>query len=337
MALYPRCLAKAREKRAVGNRTAPSSCCPTATFTPTTTMQAMILAAGFGTRLRPHTLLRPKPLFPVLNRPLLHILLERLLECGCTRLLVNAHHLTGQIKTSLIPYPGVILQEEQRILGTGGALRQALDRLAPEPLVVMNGDILHDLDLEGLLRHHRESSDLVTLALHDHPRFNRVRVKGDRVVGFGGQGPGRRLAFTGIHVLEPSVLERIPQGFFHIIDLYQELAREGRLGHIRVDGCFWRDMGTPEDYLELHRDLLLNSEHPFARQADPGIRMGNWLVADRARIGRKVCLRGWGCLGPESRIGDDVVLENVVVWDGVEVPAGSRLRDTIADGSRKTG
>ncbi|MCI5129172.1 MAG: nucleotidyltransferase family protein, partial [Candidatus Electrothrix sp. AUS3] len=110
-------------------------------------MQAMLLAAGFGTRLRPYTLVRPKPLFPVCNIPLLHILLDKLVDAGCDRIVVNCHYLADQIKEAVERRPEVILQYEKEVLGTGGGLRKALEHFQDQPdtpVLVMNGDIFHD-------------------------------------------------------------------------------------------------------------------------------------------------------------------------------------------------
>ena len=86
-------------------------------------MKAMILAAGLGTRLLPYTLKRPKPLFPILNKPLLHLTIDRLKQAGATEIIVNSHHLRPQIKRALQGEEQIILQEEDTILGTGGGLR----------------------------------------------------------------------------------------------------------------------------------------------------------------------------------------------------------------------
>ena len=108
-------------------------------------MQAMILAAGLGTRLRPYSNIRPKPLFPVLNQPLLRILINMLEEAGCTKIIVNGHHLRDQLKSAVAESNTILYQDEPRILGTGGSLREALPQLEDEPLLVVNGDIFHDI------------------------------------------------------------------------------------------------------------------------------------------------------------------------------------------------
>ncbi|MCL2457352.1 MAG: NDP-sugar synthase [Desulfobulbus sp.] len=281
-------------------------------------MQAVILAAGYGTRLRPYTDFRPKPLFPVLNQPLLHRLLGQTRACDCRPVVVNCHHLAAQIKAALASWHETLLQHEPAILGTGGSLRLALDRLDNDPVLVMNGDLYHEIDLEQVYHHHLLSKNDVTLALHDHPRFNTVGIEDDRVRSFGAEGAGL-LAFTGIQVVDPEVIEQIPYNqFHHIIDLYQGLAREGRIGFFRVDGAQWRDIGTPADYLGLHRELL-------ARQA-------GWLVDPGARLGKGVILEGWGCIGAGAVISHGARLRDSVVWDGAVVVAGSVLTDRIVTG-----
>ena len=294
-------------------------------------MQAIVLAAGFGTRLRPYTRIRPKPLFPVLNRPLLHRLLNMLYKAGCTGIVVNAHYLAEQIRRSLGEYPDVQLQIEPEILGTGGSLRLAGARLEDGPILVMNGDIFHTVDVEALYKHHLKSGNDVTMAMHDCPRFNCVGVRENNVVSFAPELDMLRLAFTGIHVVNPEVLARIPKGgFFHIIDLYRELALQGRVGLLRVDGSFWRDIGTPEDYLQLHRELLETQTHLDIDSSDR--RKGNWLVGEGVRLGNNVRLLGWGCLGRGVTVGDCVTLSDSVIWDQARIPEGDVVTETIISG-----
>ena len=281
-------------------------------------MQAMLLAAGFGTRLRPYSLVRPKPLFSVCNKPLLDILLDKLVQAGCERTVVNCHYLADQIAAAVADRPKVILQREQEVLGTGGGLRKALPHFADEPVLVMNGDLYHDIDLRSLLAAHQQSGLPVTMALHDCPRFNTVRAQENRVCGFSNAGAGEQvLAFTGIHVLNPKVLEQIPAtGFFHIIDLYERLAQAGQIGFIRTDGCFWQDIGTPADYLDLHRRLLENKSPA-------------WLISESAEIGSGVKLLDWGVIGAGAKIGNDAELRRCVVWDKAEIASGQRLAEKI--------
>ena len=292
-------------------------------------MQAILLAAGFGTRLRPYTLIRPKPLFPVLNRPLLHHLLDMLYDVGCESIVVNAHHLAAQISESVqYNYPAVHVQVEEEILGTGGSLRLAQGMLAREPVLVMNGDIFHTIDVASLYEYHCRSGNGVTMAMHDYPRFNSVGVQDDKVVSFqAGQGR-RQLAFTGIHVVEPGVIDMIPNhGFFHSIDLYTELASQGRVGLQRVDGAFWRDIGTPDDYLQLHRELLTGAVG--SNFLPVGYMKDGWLLGTDVKQGNTCQLHEWGCLGNGVQLGDSVELKRSVIWDKAQIPEGSKVKDAI--------
>ncbi len=290
----------------------------------------MLLAAGLGTRLRPYTFLRPKPLFPVLNRSLLYILVEMLQQAGCTKTIVNGHHLGHLIKGAVGPLPDVSFQYEPDILGTGGSLRQALGEFSGEPILVMNGDIFHTVDLRALYSQHVDSGNIITMAMHDYHRFNTVEVQDGRVVSFrpsNGYSDKELLAFSGIHIVEPDVLKEIPYGqFYHIIDLYEHLARSGKkIGCVRVDGSYWRDIGTPEDYLQLHGELLsgkLGDAYPL-----PELRE-KWVVSHQARLADNVGLAGWGAIG-NAEIDTDVSLKNCVVWDGARVEKGTRLENTI--------
>lgn len=283
-------------------------------------MQAMILAAGFGTRLLPHTLARPKPLFPILNQPLLLLTVARLKHSGFSRIIVNCHHLKEQIVEALKDIDGVIIQEEETILGTGGGLRRALDHMTDEPLLVTNGDIYHTISYRELYDAHLRKSSLATLAMHDYSRFNNVAVRGEYITEFTNTSDSDLLAFTGLHILNPELLEAIPGGEEScIIKRYKELLKEGeKLSVYRSDDCYWTDMGTPEDYLRLH-EKLLNGVVPRWKEFGCSIDSGR-VVSSEAQFTGKSMLKDWCAIGAAR--GRDVQLSRVVVWDGVEFPDG---------------
>lgn len=286
-------------------------------------MKAMILAAGFGTRLQPYSLLRPKPLFPVLDRPLLLRHIAQLQEAGFDAILVNCHHLRQQIVALLAGRPGIFLQEEQIELGTGGGMRLARDFFGTEPVLVTNGDIFHTIDLAGVYREHCRSGADATLVLHDCPRFNNVSVNEQlAVTAFGAGEAGRKLAFTGIHVLDPHLLSVIEPGVFHnIIDCYRYwIARGGTIRGQLVQDHFWTDMGTPADYLDLHRVLL--TEEPF-KGASP------FYFAGGVAVPADLQSRDWLSVGSGARLGRGCSLSRVVVWDGARVPDETILADAI--------
>ena len=135
-------------------------------------MKAAVLAAGLGTRMKPLTDICPKPLLPVLNRPLLGVVLAQLEAAGCFQVAVNTHHLADQVHDFLSAEPWsfqLSVSHEPEILGTGGGLRQLGEILREGPFLAINGDILTDLDLAEIYGRHRAGA-VSTLVLHDCPR-----------------------------------------------------------------------------------------------------------------------------------------------------------------------
>ncbi len=303
-------------------------------------MKAMILAAGLGTRLRPYTKYRPKPLFPVLGKPLLMHLLAQLRRQGCQNFVVNSHFLNEQFCKILGGERDVSLQVEEDILGTGGGLRQARSLLGREPFLLVNGDILHSLDLVAIYNHHLTSDAPVSMVVHDRPRFNNLRVAANgRVTALRvceqdvtPESGDRLLAFAGIHVIDPTVLASIPAaGFYDIIDLYQEMIRSGiMINAIEVAGHFWTDIGTPQDYLDLHKSLLNNPALATAVGLESSLKPVG--VEADVVLGRNVEFNDWAFVGAGARIGDGVRISRSVIWDGAVVKAGAVIEDEIVVG-----
>jgi len=228
-------------------------------------MKALILAAGLGTRLLPYTRHTPKPLFTINQRPVLALTLERLQQSGCRAVIVNTHHLHEQIEAFLSentwPLP-VTVRYEPEILGTGGAIRNTADLWGDGPLLVINADVVSDIDLARVYRFHRQAGCSVTMVMQDWPEFNTVTVDADdRVVDFAAEKPQaglRRMAFTGIHVLDRRVLDYLPpQGPAHIIDAYAAMIRAGEpIAAMVLAHPYWRDIGTPQSYFCTAVDLM---------------------------------------------------------------------------------
>lgn len=298
-------------------------------------MKAAILAAGLGTRLRPLTYQRPKALIPVLNQPLLGVLLAQLKHWGCTEVAVNTHHLAGQVREFLESRaPGgieVALSHEPEIMGTGGGLRGLGSLLGKQTFLVINADVLTDLDLAAVFRLHREDA-LATLVLHHHPPFNNVWIdECGRVVSVG-QPPERPfrppLAYTGVQMVSPEMLARFPEnGPCDLVSAWREaIARGETIASILATGLFWQDLGTPAAYLKAHR-LLLEGAGPrlaefFPPFADP-------LIGQGSRVEDGAALSGAVCLGQEVYVGAGARLENTVVWDRAWIGPGVALADCI--------
>ncbi|MFW8601332.1 sugar phosphate nucleotidyltransferase [Desulfobacterota bacterium M19] len=291
----------------------------------------MILAAGQGTRLRPYSIYRPKPLFPVLGRPLILHTVDLLRRAGFQRIIVNARYLARQIIDLLDSEADIIIQEEVIELGTGGALRLAMADFGSEPVLVTNGDIYHHIDYGTVYDAHVASGRDLTMLMHDYPRFNSVLVDNGELKFLRAEPHppgGTLLAYTGIQVLNPAILADIkPAVFVDIIDYYQQYIENGGFIRAALTNNFWHDMGTAADYLALHARLL-----PVWNPPGGGWRRMNkagFYVAAGVKLGRQVSLRDWGIIGSGAVVGDNACLQRVVVWDGALIPAGAVLTDQI--------
>ncbi len=302
-------------------------------------MRAMILGAGLGTRLRPLTHVRPKPLAPIMGTTILDFWIHRLQSMGFGGIAVNAHHLASQISAVLLdndPPISMRVFEERVLLGTGGGIRNALEYFEGHDFAVVNGDTLCDANLRELMDLHLSSGEPVTLVLHDCPEFNNVAVHGyDRIVGFGQEARKmaseqcdiRLLAFTGIHFMNPSILESMERGVpADILSTYRNLISEGRpVKAIVLPSVLWREMGTIEAYRSLHVEC---SRWP----ADilPPLRSGDDLVVHPScEVSRGVRFGGFVSAGRGCRMLKGAALENTILWNDVVIGEGSFLRDCI--------
>ena len=239
-------------------------------------MKAMILAAGLGTRLRPLTDTIPKALVELRGRTLLEIAIDRLKSFGVTEFIVNVHHHAEKIAGFLQSRNnfGVrieVSREDDLLLDTGGGLRKAswffLEKNSNEPFFLHNVDVLSSIDLRKMLESHKKSSALATLAvmqrassrqlLFDHHNFlvgRRKENQPDELV-LPARDP-QPLAFCGIHVISPQLLQKISEeGVFSIIDTYLRLAGSGeKISAFRADSFYWRDLGRLEDLQQAEAD-----------------------------------------------------------------------------------
>jgi dTDP-glucose pyrophosphorylase len=223
-------------------------------------MKAMILAAGYGTRLRPYTNHTPKPLFSIAGRPLLDEIIRRLERAGCDAAIINTHHLHRQIEAFVAGQNyrlAIYTRYEPEILGTGGAIKNVSDFWDHQPFMVINADIVADIDLAEVYRAHCRRQPPATLVLCDDPAFNSVTVAQNKwITGFTGpdgdhsRPAGSLLTFTGVQVLDPLVLDYIPAGKpYSSIDAFKQiLARGQKLAAIVVPRDRWQDIGTPANY-----------------------------------------------------------------------------------------
>ena len=297
---------------------------------------AFLLAAGFGTRLRPLTLARPKPLLPVCGIPMLDYALAHVRSHGHEHVIVNAHYLWQQVAT-WADQNGVALQVElPAVLGTGGGLRAALDQLG-ESVVIVNADILSDVDLTALAAAMPE--DGASMALRMDPAAETIGpveadaqgrvVRITSVVSSDAGIPGTH--FTGVHVMSRSAVAAIPgRGEQCVIrTAYKDITPAGKVGQILHHGS-WVDVGKPDAYLAANLAVLDGSVPTPIDPWTRGVRGadGSWIGAG-AQIEGEIThsVIGEGAIIPSS-----ATLTDCVVWDGVTVPAGHHRRSVIYDG-----
>jgi len=279
-------------------------------------MKAMILAAGYGTRLRPLTYTIPKPMLPLGGRPLIAWLVEALIGAGTTDIVVNLHHLPQTIERYLpaeFPEMRFHFSIEPEILGTGGGLRKVHAIFEREDeFFLMNGDTFQRPKFDDLRRVRRENDALAALTLRHAPagdRYTAVWEENGLVTGYG-EGRGQSLMFSGSHSVSSKIFRYIPDRDFSELtgDVYQPLVKSGRekIAAVVNDDPMWFDVGTTQRYLTA------------ARAFDKMI--GNSTIEGEVRD--SVVMDG--CF-----IGRGVVLERCIVAHGVEMRSPMTLRNAI--------
>lgn len=313
-------------------------------------MKAMILAAGFGTRLRPLTFQCPKPMFPILNRPILEHTIDLLRAHEIQDITVNLHHLPESITNYFGDGSqfGVRLHwshEEDEILGTAGGIKAAQKFLDGDSFVVINSDVVVNIDLGKVIEYHQAQEAAVTMVLRagtspelcdpievdPHQRIvhmpgassmNAPKVTGD-------------YTFTGIQIMEPEIFERIPEGRFFgtTTHVFPEMIEDGRPFFAWVHGGYWADMGKPESYLQVHKDAL-DGTVKLAGAGATEIKSGATIlppvfIGDDCRIAESATLGPYAILGNKCTVDDGAVVENSVVWEGAVLSANCRVQNSI--------
>lgn len=246
-------------------------------------MKAMIFAAGLGTRLRPLTDHTPKALVPIAGKTMLERVILRLKDAGFNDITINIHHFGEQIIEFLRTHNDFgatihISDERDRLLDTGGGIKKARPFLdGNEPFLVHNADIICDVDLAELYRHHRESNAEATLLVSERQTSRYLLLDDDNLLhgwinkSTGETKPGdfvfqegeyREMAFGGIHVISPSIFRQMEsaqwEGKFSIIPFYLSVCKTTRIQGYPLQGCHWFDIGKPET-LEKAENYLIES------------------------------------------------------------------------------
>ena len=306
-------------------------------------MRAVVLVGGEGTRLRPLTYQAPKQMLPILGVPMLERVLSNLARHGVTDAVLSLGYLPDRFieayPDNVVAGVNVTYAVEPSPLDTAGAIRFAARAAGTnETFIVINGDVLTDLDVTALVRFHRERGAEATIALHpveDPSRFGVVPTHPDgRVIAFVEKPPKDEAPTNqinaGTYVLEPSVIDRIAPDVKVSVErvTFPQLVADGTL-YALSDDSYWLDTGTPQAYLEAHRDVL-EGRRPMSLR-DPVVD-GSW-IDHRAKVAAaSVRLAS---IDRDVVVEDGATLDNVVLLPGARVCAGATVSDSIV-GPRAT-
>jgi NDP-sugar pyrophosphorylase family protein len=289
-------------------------------------LNVFILAAGFGERLRPITNQIPKPLLPILGRPVIDIILGKVTTVAFNHIGINMHYKWEMIQdwARTTHYSEKIkLFYEDAVLGTGGALKNAESFLRDSIFLVHNSDILSDIELNTLIEQHNSSGNSATLAVHNLDSCNNVWIDNNGLLKSVGESSAethnglRRVAFTGIAVYSPSFLDFLPNGRSSVVDAWLTASNAGvKIGTINFTGCQWSDIGSPEAYsTAIFQTLKKEGENVYVH---PSVAGSDIFIKSYAVIEEGCIIEGNSSLRncvvlPGSRVKKDSKLENSIV------------------------
>ena len=310
-------------------------------------MKAMVLAAGLGTRLQPLTFEIPKPMVPVLDRPVMAHIVGLLERQGFRELIANLHYFPDAIRG----YFGdrLAYRYEDELLGTAGGVRNVRDFFGDDPVVIVSGDALTDLDLNALVERHRSAGGIATLTVKKVPDTREYGVvihdADGRIQGFQEKpDPAEALSDLGncgIYCFSPEIFDYFPARDFvdWARDVFPVLLEHDVPFHIHETDSYWNDVGSLEELRAGTYDALAGSLHleTTGEERGQGVKAGLgtdlsaaeteppvWIGAD-CEIGEGVRLIGPVVIGDGSRVGDGASLRDTIVFPGNDVPEGSIL------------
>ncbi len=327
-------------------------------------MTAVILAGGKGTRLRPLTLHTPKPIVPILSRPFLALQIELLKSTGIEKIVLSLSYQPRRIEEIFGNGSdlGVSIHYtmEPEPLGTAGAVKNA-EALLSNRTVVFNGDVLSDLDLSAVLRFHEEVGAKATIVLTpvaNPSAYGLVETAEDgRVRRFLEKPSYDEITCdtinAGVYVLEPELLEYIPKGTNYSFErgFFPHLLAEGVPFFAYVHRGYWIDIGTPEKYLKVHRDILsrvlpFRGFHPNAggTYVDPeatveaGSRLtGPAYIGAGSVVKSRAVIEPYAVVGPNCRIEEGATVSDSVLWSNVRIGEEARVDGALIGRSAHVG
>ncbi len=314
-------------------------------------MKAMILAAGVGSRLDPLTRAIPKPMVPVVNRPVIEHIVYKLKKHGFTDIRINLHYLGDVIQEYLGDGSrlGVHISyaQEDKLWGDAGSVKRSQDFFGDETFLVIGGDDISDIDLSGVLRLHRANQAAATIALcvvDDPSQFGIVVTEPDgRITRFLEKPKGgdvfSNTANTGVYIFEPGVFDLIPPETFWGFgnNVFPQLLAEGKPMYGFLSTAYWQDVGSLSVYRRTNFDALngrVALDVPLVQgenvQIDPAAQIGSPVL-----LGSDVTVGAGATVGENTIIGDgcviepNVTLKDTILWAGARVSAGTHLERCV--------
>lgn len=327
-------------------------------------MKAVVMAGGYGTRLRPLTTKRPKPMMPVAGRPMLEHIVRLLVSHGFERILMLTYFFPETIEEyfgdggnfgAQITYH----QDPPGGLGTAGAVRGVADMI-DGPFLVISGDVITDFDLTHAWEYHHQREELATMILtrvHNPLPFGVVITDEDNRVTRFLEKPTWGEVFsdtinTGIYIMEPGILDRIPESISRDFsrDIFPGLLAEGQPPGAYVAQGYWKDVGNAVEYLQLHREIsagTISLDMPGemkvldeavlylgegAHASEEARFTGTVVLGDGVEIGEGCRIRD-SFIGPGTSVDTNVRMRSSVIWNGVRIGRGCFVAGSVI-GSR---
>ncbi len=325
-------------------------------------MKAVILVGGLGTRLRPLSINTPKSMMPVVNIPFIEYVIRRLSRHNIKHVILAISHLAQPIKN----YIGdgsrfgvsITYTIEETALGTAGAVKNTAQYLDDEAFVVLNGDIFTDLDISAMIALHNRRKAKITIALtpvEDPTIYGLIETddKG-RITRFlekpSWEQVTTNMINAGTYIMEADVLNSIPAQTMFSFEkgVFPPLLQKGEPIYAFPSSCYWMDIGTPEKYHQLNRDLLNAKSNQFNFIKNTHVSIGEdsnihtaaeitgpAVIGNNCTIGERAKLNGAVVIGSGSTIGDSAIVEDSVIWHNVKIEQGAIVkRSIIADNCR---
>ncbi|HHW58361.1 MAG TPA: NDP-sugar synthase [Clostridia bacterium] len=319
-------------------------------------MKALLLAGGLGTRLRPLTDDLPKPMVPIMGRPLLERIILNLKKSGVDEVVISTYYKSQYIEDYFKPeedYLGVKIHyiTEESPLGTGGAIKNA-EKFFDDTFLILNSDIVSDIDYADLIKYHKRRRAQVTIAsieVRDTSQYGVIEFdeKGFITAFKEKPKPGEsnsKYINAGVYVFEPEVLKEIPENT--VVSVEREtypklLEKEYRMAIYKFNG-YWIDIGTIDKYKKVHEDILKGKSRFVSTTSSRGIILGDNVkihptakVMGPVYIGNNTEIDAYATVGPYTvignncRIGQESKVSQSVLWDNVKVCRLARLENAV--------